>query len=46
MLCVPIDASIELALKPLKLGKRIREASRELGSRFVIQYVGLDEPGA
>jgi hypothetical protein len=45
MFRVTIDASIEAALKPMKLFKRIREACRELGSRFVIQSIGLDEPG-
>jgi hypothetical protein len=39
---VTIDASIEAALKPMKLGKGIGETCRELGSRFVIQSVGLD----
>jgi hypothetical protein len=45
MFRVTIYASIKAALKPVKLGKHIRKTCRELGSRFVIQSVGLDEPG-
>ena len=45
MFRVTIEASIEAALKPVKLCKRIRQTCRELGSRFVIQSVGLDQPG-
>ena len=45
MFRVTIDASIETALKPVKLCERIRQTCRELGSRFVIQSLGLDEPG-
>ena len=45
MFSVTIDASIEAALKPVKLCERIRQSGRELGRRFVIQAVGLDEPG-
>jgi hypothetical protein len=36
------EASIETALKPVKLCERIRQTCRQLGSRFVIQSVGLD----
>jgi hypothetical protein len=39
---VTFDASIEAALKPVKLCERIHKTCRELGSRFVIQSVGLD----
>ena len=46
MFGVPIDASIEAALKPVKLCKRICQTCRKLAGRFVIQSVGLDEPGA
>jgi hypothetical protein len=42
MFLVAFDASIEAALKPVKLCERIRQACRELGSRFVIQSVRLD----
>jgi hypothetical protein len=42
MFPVTIQASIEAALKPVKLCERIRQTCRELGSRFVIQSVGLD----
>jgi hypothetical protein len=42
MFRVMFNASIEAALKPVKLCKRIRQSCRELGSRFVIQSVGLD----
>jgi hypothetical protein len=42
MFRVTIDASIETALKPVKLCKRIRQTCRKLGSRFVIQSLGLD----
>jgi hypothetical protein len=42
---VAIEASIEAALKPVKLCERMRKTCRELGSRCVIQSVGLDEPG-
>ena len=45
MLLVTSDASIEAALKPVKLYKRIREACCELGSRFAIQSLRLDQPG-
>jgi hypothetical protein len=42
MFRVTSDASIEAALKPMKLCKRIRETCRELGGRFAIQSLGLD----
>jgi hypothetical protein len=42
---VTIEASIEAAVKPMKLCKRIHDTCRELGSRFAIQSLGLDEPG-
>ena len=42
MFRVTIEASIEAALKPMKLCKRIHETCRELGSRFAIQSIGLD----
>ena len=45
MFRVTIDASIEEALKPVKLCERIPQTCCELGSRFVIQSVGLDKPG-
>jgi hypothetical protein len=45
MLPVMIEAPIEAALKSVQLGKCIRETCREVGSRFVIQSVGLDQPG-
>jgi hypothetical protein len=32
----------EAALKPVKLSERIRQTCRKLGSRFVIQSLGLD----
>jgi hypothetical protein len=41
MFLVTSDTSIEAALRPMKLGKRIRETSRER-SRFAIQSLGLD----
>jgi hypothetical protein len=42
MFLVTSDTSIEVALKSMKLCKRIRDTSRELGSRFAIQSLGLD----
>jgi hypothetical protein len=42
MFRVTIEASIEAALKSVKLCERIRQMRRELGCRFVIQSVGLD----
>jgi hypothetical protein len=42
MFRVTSDAPIEAALKPVKLCERIHKTCRELGSRFVIQSVGLD----
>jgi hypothetical protein len=45
MVRVTIDASIEAALKPVKLCKRVREICRESGSRFAIQSLRLDESG-
>jgi hypothetical protein len=42
MFRVTIDASIEAALKRVKLCERIRQTCREPGSRFVNQSVSLD----
>ena len=45
MLRLTIEAPNEALLKPVKLWKRIRQTCCELGSRLVIQAVGLDESG-
>jgi hypothetical protein len=42
MFRVTFDASMEAALKPVKLCQPIRDTCRQFGSRFVIQSVGLD----
>ena len=42
MFRVTLDAPTEAALKPVKLFERIRQNYRDLGSRFVVQSVGLN----
>ena len=39
------DASIKAALKPTKFFERIGEGGRDIGSRFAVQPLGLDQPG-
>ena len=39
------DTSIETALQPVKLLERICKGSRDIGSRFAVQPIHLDEPG-
>ena len=42
---VASDTSIKAALEPVKLFESIRQAGCEVGGRFAVQPLGLDEPG-
>jgi hypothetical protein len=39
------DTSIEAALEPVQLFEGICEGGCDIGSRFAVQPLGLDEPG-
>ena len=42
MFRVTFNASIEAALKSVKVCERIRQTRRDPGSRFAIQSIGVD----